>query len=56
MENAIKQNIGKKYTSKDYIQTGLIAQWDGIENAGYNKHNHDITYSGKIQSAIRIQK
>lgn len=43
MGNAIKQNIGKKYTSKDYIQTGLIAQWDGIENAGYNKHNHDIT-------------
>ena len=28
-----------KYTAKDYIQNGLIAHWDGIENAGYGIHD-----------------
>ena len=23
------------YTAKDYVQDGLVAMWDGIENAGY---------------------
>jgi hypothetical protein len=26
-------------TAKDYIQEGLIAMWDGIENAGYGEHD-----------------
>lgn len=27
------------YTAKDYIQDGLIAMWDGIENAGWGVHD-----------------
>lgn len=23
------------YTAKDYVQDGLVAMWDGIENAGW---------------------
>lgn len=28
-----------KYTAADYIQDGLVAMWDGIENAGYGIHD-----------------
>ena len=28
-----------EYTAKDYIQDGLIAMWDGIENAGFGVHD-----------------
>ena len=31
------------YTAKDYVQDGLIAMWDGIENAGWGSHDSDIT-------------
>ena len=32
------------YTSSSYVQDGLIAQWDGIDNAGANDgHNADAT-------------
>lgn len=27
------------YTAKDYVQDGLVAMWDGIENAGWGEHN-----------------
>jgi hypothetical protein len=27
------------YTAKDYIQDGLVAMWDGIENAGWGVHD-----------------
>ena len=47
--NIMKSNISAKFmqlngideeiTAKSYIQNGLIAQWDGIENAGYGIHN-----------------
>ena len=26
-------------TAKSYIQNGLVAHWDGIENAGYGLHD-----------------
>ena len=49
----IKSSIASKETSnvseasvptaKDYIQEGLIAMWDGIENAGWRKHNPNAT-------------
>lgn len=42
MEVAKEQNLTKKYTTRDYIQDGLVAMWDGIENAGYNRHDTDI--------------
>lgn len=27
------------YTAKDYVQDGLVAMWDGIENAGWGVHD-----------------
>ena len=30
-------------TAKDYIQDGLVAMWDGIENAGWGVHNPNAT-------------
>ena len=29
------------YTAKDYVQDGLVAMWDGIENAGWGRHSND---------------
>ena len=35
---------GKKApTAKDYVQDGLIAMWDGIENAGWGVHDATAT-------------
>lgn len=30
-------------TAKDYVQDGLIAMWDGIENAGWGQHDPNAT-------------
>ena len=30
-------------TAKDYVQTGLVAMWDGIENAGWGVHDPNAT-------------
>ena len=30
-------------TAHDYVQTGLIAMWDGIENAGWGVHDPNAT-------------
>lgn len=35
---------GKKApTAKDYVQSGLVAMWDGIENAGWGVHDANAT-------------
>ena len=31
------------YTAKDYVQDGLIAMWDGNENAGWGIHEQNAT-------------
>ena len=31
------------YTAKDYVQDGLIAMWDGIENVGWGAHDPNAT-------------
>ena len=31
------------YTARDYVQDGLIAMWDGIENAGWGVHDPNTT-------------
>ena len=31
------------YTAKDYEQYGLVATWDGIENAGWGQHDPNAT-------------
>ena len=30
-------------TARDYVQDGLIAMWDGIENAGWGKHSEQAS-------------
>jgi hypothetical protein len=30
-------------TAKDYVQSGLVAMWDGIENAGWGVHDANAT-------------
>ena len=37
------EDISVKYSAKDYVQNGLIAMWDGIENAGYGQHDYSAT-------------
>lgn len=32
-----------KPTARDYVQDGLIAMWDGIENAGWGVHDDQLT-------------
>jgi len=33
----------RKLTAKSYVQDGLIAMWDGIENAGWGVHDANAT-------------
>ena len=33
----------RKPTARDYVQDGLVAMWDGIENAGWGVHNASAT-------------
>ena len=33
----------RKLTAKDYVQSGLVAMWDGIENAGWGTHDASAT-------------
>ena len=32
-----------RITAKDYVQSGLVAMWDGIENAGWGIHDASAT-------------
>lgn len=45
MELAARMGAWAKsgYTAKDYVQDGLIAMWDGIENAGWGVHAPNAT-------------
>ena len=31
------------YTAKDYVRDGLVAMWDGVENAGWGTHDPNAT-------------
>lgn len=33
----------RRKTARDYVQNGLVAMWDGIENAGWGVHNASAT-------------
>lgn len=35
--------LGGKPTAKDYVQDGLVAMWDGIENVGWGVHDNNAT-------------
>ena len=34
---------GRVPTARDYVQDGLVAMWDGIENAGWGSHDPNAT-------------
>lgn len=35
----LSQEVDDGVSAKSYVQDGLIAQWDGIENIGYGRHD-----------------
>lgn len=43
MRNAMLSGGKRKPTARDYVQDGLIAMWDGIENAGWGVHDPNAT-------------
>lgn len=48
---------GGKPSAKDYVQSGLVEFWDGIENAGWGVHDANATewtglISGNILSSV----
>lgn len=40
------------YTAKDYVQDGLVAMWDGIENAGWGVHDSNATVWKDLVSEV----
>ena len=40
---AEKRKDAERVTAKSYIQDGLVAMWDGIENAGWGVHSANAT-------------
>jgi len=36
-------SVYKHWSAKDYVQDGLVAMWDGIENAGWGVHDANTT-------------
>lgn len=43
MRNAMLSGGKRTPTAKDYVQDGLVAMWDGIENAGWGTHDPNAT-------------
>ena len=47
-------------TAKNYIKDGLVAMWDGIENAGFGQHSSDTSIwknlgsNGSLHDATRV--
>ena len=39
----VSDSMPPGYTAADYVQDGLIAMWDGIENAGFGVHDPNAT-------------
>ena len=50
--------VGKSLSTKDYVQDGLVAMWDGIENIGVGRHSDnasewiDLTGNGRDMQLI----
>ncbi|MBR4170323.1 MAG: hypothetical protein IKR48_01580 [Kiritimatiellae bacterium] len=55
-ETALFQPIdANDTTAQSYVQDGLIAQWDGIENAGYGLHDANATKPIELVSGIATE-
>ena len=44
---------GSSPTASDYVQDGLVAIWDGIENAGWGVHDPNATYVSDLIASRR---
>lgn len=41
-------------TARDYVQNGLVAMWDGIENAGWGRHVDDETQMVELVTGTSV--
>lgn len=47
---------GKGLSAKSYVQDGLIAMWDGIENAGWGTHDANATvWKGLVGEGVDLE-
>lgn len=44
-----------QYTAKDYVQDGLVAMWDGIENVGFEMHDPNTTIWKDLVHGIELE-
>lgn len=44
----------KHWTARDYVQNGLVAMWDGIENAGWGVHDMNATTCKDVIGGLEI--
>ena len=42
----------KKPTARDYVQDGLVAMWDGIENVGWGEHSDNKIITDLISGVV----
>jgi hypothetical protein len=49
---AFGKAAGKGLSAKDYIQDGLVAMWDGIENAGWGRHDDSVLTMADLISNV----
>lgn len=52
--NSIINDSEKTISAASYVQEGLYAQWDGIENAGYGVHDPSATIWINLKGGIKI--
>lgn len=56
MLKAWNSRSNSEYTAKSYIQDGLIAMWDGIENAGWGVHDPNATVWKDLVGSIAVNR
>ena len=49
------QPIDANETAQSYVQDGLIAQWDGIENVGYGVHDANATKPVELVAGLETE-
>ena len=42
------------YTSEDYVQAGLVVQWDGINNAGTGVHDSNTSIWKDLKGSLDL--
>ena len=44
----------RKPTARDYVQSGLVAMWDGIENAGWGRHVSELPIKFGYRNLVNL--